>query len=74
MAPHGMNRRDTPAMTADLAPQDPDVALEAGVIAVMAGDDAAARKNWQAVQQLSPGSAEATTAAGYLAQLTEKAG
>lgn len=47
----------------------PQIALEAGVIAVLAGRDEAARKSWQSVLDLAPGSAEAATAADYLAQL-----
>jgi tetratricopeptide (TPR) repeat protein len=47
----------------------PQVALEAGVIAVLAGRDEAARKSWQSVRDLAPGSAEAATATDYLAQL-----
>lgn len=59
------------AVAGALAPDDPEVALEAGVIAVLAGDEDAARGNWELVRELAPSSAEAATAAGYLAQLDE---
>lgn len=49
-------------------PADPEIGLEAGVIAVLGGRDAAARQSWQSVIALGPGPA-ADTAAGYLAQL-----
>ncbi|RKF22489.1 hypothetical protein D6851_04505 [Altericroceibacterium spongiae] len=56
-----------------LAPQDPEVALEAGLIAVLSGDDETARKNWQAVLDLAPAdSTEAANAKAYLAQLQEE--
>lgn len=54
---------------ADLLPTDPDIGLEAGVIAVLAGHDEAARKSWQSVVAAAPTSAQAETAKGYLAQL-----
>lgn len=54
---------------ASLAPKDAEVALEAGVIAVLAGRDDAARASWQAVIALDPASPFADTARGYLAQL-----
>ena len=57
------------ATAAELAPQDGEVALEAGVIAALRGDEAAARKNFEAVQMLEPGSGVAATAQGYLDQL-----
>lgn len=57
------------ATAAALAPDDPQVALEAGVIAVLTGDEEAARNNWQRVRDLAPGGAEAEAAASYLAQL-----
>jgi tetratricopeptide (TPR) repeat protein len=56
------------ATAATLAPTDPEIGLEAGVIAVLAGRDAAARQSWESVIALGPGPA-ADTAAGYLAQL-----
>jgi hypothetical protein len=52
-----------------LAPNDPEVGLEAGVIAVLDGRDEAARANWESVIALDPESPFAETARGYLAQL-----
>jgi tetratricopeptide (TPR) repeat protein len=54
---------------AALNPRDPAIGLEAGVIAVLAGHDAAARKSWNSVIVAAPDSEEARTARGYLAQL-----
>lgn len=54
---------------AELMPVDPAIGLEAGVIAVLAGHDEAARKSWQSVIVAAPDSPEAETAKGYLAQL-----
>jgi Tfp pilus assembly protein PilF len=54
---------------AGLDPVDPAIGLEAGVIAVLAGHDTAARKSWNSVITAAPNSAEAQTARGYLAQL-----
>ena len=54
---------------AQLAQQDPEVGLEAGVIAVLSGRPEAARKSWEAVVSLAPGSDAAATAKGYIAQL-----
>lgn len=54
---------------ARLAPRDPAIGLEAGVIAVLSGRDEAARRSWQSVLQVAPDSAEAATAQGYLDQL-----
>lgn len=54
---------------AALAPRDPQVGLEAGVIGVLAGRDEAARKSWQSVIAAAPGSDLAKTAQGYLDQL-----
>lgn len=54
---------------APLAPTDPDIGLEAGLIAVLAGREDAARQSWQAVIALQPDSAAAATARDYLAQL-----
>ncbi len=50
-------------------PRDPAIALEAGVIAMLAGHPAAARKSWNSVLALTPAGAEADAARGYLAQL-----
>lgn len=49
---------------------NPEIALEAGVIAILSGDEDKARKNWQQVVTLLPNSALAITARGYLEQLT----
>ncbi len=54
---------------ATLAPTDPEIGLEAGVIAVLAGRNEAARKSWQSVIAAAPTSEAATTARTYLAQL-----
>ena len=52
-----------------LAATDPEVGLEAGVIAMLDGREPAARKAWQSVVLVAPQSAAAATAKGYLAQL-----
>lgn len=54
---------------AELMPIDPAIGLEAGVIAVLAGRDDAARKSWQSVIKAGPASPEADQAREYLAQL-----
>ena len=54
---------------AALMPVDPEIGLEAGVIAVLAGRDAAARLSWQSVIKAAPGSPPAKIAQGYLDQL-----
>lgn len=54
---------------AALTPGDAAIGLEAGVIAVLAGRDDAARQSWQSVIELFPGSPAAATAKEYLAQL-----
>lgn len=54
---------------AKLNPRDPAIGLEAGVIAVLAGHDLAARKSWNSVLAIAPGTPEADQAAKYLAQL-----
>ena len=54
---------------AELLPVEPEIGLEAGVIAVLSGRDEAARKSWQSVIRTAPDSAEAKTAQGYLDQL-----
>ncbi|MCJ2184638.1 tetratricopeptide repeat protein [Novosphingobium sp. 1949] len=51
---------------AKLAPSDPAIGLEAGVIAMLSKDVAAARRSWQSVVQVAPGSPEAATAQTYL--------
>ncbi len=54
---------------AALAPTDPEIGLEAGVIAVLGGRDGAARRSWQSVIATTPGSPAAKTARDYLDQL-----
>ncbi|HEX8058288.1 MAG TPA: hypothetical protein VF481_16610 [Novosphingobium sp.] len=54
---------------AALVPADPEIGLEAGVIAVLAGRNDAARRSWQSVLATAPDSEAATTAKGYIAQL-----
>jgi tetratricopeptide (TPR) repeat protein len=54
---------------AELFPVDPEIGLEAGVIAVLSGREEAARKSWQSVIKAAPGSPAAKTAQGYLDQL-----
>lgn len=55
---------------AQLLPIDPEIGLEAGVIAMLSGREDAARKSWQSVIAAAPQSPSATTARGYLAQLS----
>ena len=50
-------------------PLGPQIGLEAGVIAMLSGREEAARKSWDSVVALAPGSAEAATAKGYLDQI-----
>lgn len=57
-----------------IEPRDPAIGLEAGVIAVLSGRDAAARKSWESVVAAAPDSDAAKTAGGYLAQLAAPAG
>lgn len=54
---------------ARLQPGDPDTGLEAGVIAMLAGREDAARRSWQSVLSLAPSSPAAATAQGYLDQI-----
>lgn len=54
---------------ATLSPRDPAVALEAGNIAIAAGDEATARKQWEQVIAIAPDSRQATTAQKQLAAL-----
>ena len=56
-----------------LAPGNPDIGLEAGVIAVLAGREDAARQSWQSVLELAPDTPAAATAKDYLAQLGDAA-
>ncbi|GMM91945.1 tetratricopeptide repeat protein [Qipengyuania sp. MTN3-11] len=58
---------------ADLAPRDPAIGLEAGVIAAMAGREADARSSFDSVIGVAPDSPEAGTARKYLEQLNGKA-
>lgn len=51
------------------SPGDPLVGLEAGVIAMLGGREAAARASWQSVLVLAPDGPAAETARAYLAQL-----
>ena len=52
-----------------LASTDPEIGLEAGAIAMLDGREPAARKAWQSVMLVAPGTKEAETARAYLAQL-----
>lgn len=54
---------------AAIAPRDPEVGLEAGVIAVLSGKDEAARRSWNSVLAMAPQSDAAATARQYLSQL-----
>lgn len=54
---------------ASLLPRDPAVALEAGNIAIAAGDGAAARKQWEQTIAIAPTSRQANTAQAQLAAL-----
>ena len=54
---------------ARLAPTDPDVGLEAGVIAVLAGHAEAARKSWQSVVTADLDGPAGKQAAAYLRQI-----
>jgi tetratricopeptide (TPR) repeat protein len=51
------------------SPDDAQVALEAGNIALMKGEDAIARSNWEAAVKLAPGSAAGKSAAESLSRL-----
>lgn len=53
-----------------LRPTGPDIGLEAGVIAALAGREDAALRSWRSVLTSAPGTAAALTAADYIAQLT----
>lgn len=54
---------------ARLDPRDPEIGLEAGVIAVLARRDEAARRSWRSVLAMAPGSTQAQQAQAYLDQL-----
>jgi tetratricopeptide (TPR) repeat protein len=58
---------------ASLLPRDPAVALEAGNIAIAAGDEAAARKQWEQVIAIAPASRQANSAQAQLAALRAEA-
>lgn len=57
------------ATAAGLDPKNAQIGLEAGVISALGGNDDAARKSFQSVVSIAPGTPEAETAKGYLAQL-----
>lgn len=52
-----------------LRPSGPEIGLEAGVIAALAGRDDAALRSWRSVLQSAPGTPAALTAADYIAQV-----
>lgn len=54
---------------AELRPVDLEIGLEAGVIAMLSGNEQAARKSWKSVVDADPSSPEAQTAQSYIAQL-----
>lgn len=56
-------------VAARLLPVDPEIGLEAGVIAVLSGRDEAARLSWESVIAAAPDSDAAKTAKSYLDQL-----
>lgn len=56
---------------AALDPRDPGIGLEAGVIAALAGRDAAARQSFQSVIAAAPESEQAAAARTYLSQLSQ---
>ena len=58
-------------VAAKLAPTYPEIGLEAGVIAMLAGNREAARASWQSVVALAPDDDAGTSAKAYLAQLAE---
>lgn len=57
------------AQAKTLDPTDPQMLLEAGVIAISAGNEAQARAEWTALVNLPDAPAEAETAQSYLQQL-----
>ncbi|WP_397579176.1 tetratricopeptide repeat protein [Sphingorhabdus sp.] len=59
--------------TAALLPRDAAVALEAGNIAIAAGDEAAARKQWEQSIAIASNSRQAATATAQLAALAASA-
>lgn len=54
---------------AALDPRDPEIGVEAGLIALLDGRDEAARKSWRSVLAMAPASDAAKRAQGYLDQL-----
>jgi len=66
--------QDAIERAAGLGPRDPRIALEAGLIAVLAGREDAARASWQSVIALAPESAEAENARHYIEQLEKMPG
>ena len=60
-------------LAAQLLPVDPEIGLEAGVIAALAGRDDAARRSFRSVLNAAPGSPAAKSAQAYLDQLGPEA-
>lgn len=58
---------------ARLAPKYPEIGLEAGVIAMLAGNREAAKASWESVVALAPDDEAGASAKAYLAQLAELA-
>ncbi|MDE2301434.1 MAG: hypothetical protein KGK11_02635 [Sphingomonadales bacterium] len=56
-------------MAAHLAPTDPAIGLEAGVIAILAGRRDAAAASWRSAIAAAPASPEAAAARGYLDEI-----
>jgi Flp pilus assembly protein TadD len=54
---------------ARLTPLDPEVGLEAGVIAMLSGHEDAARKSWESTVKASPQSEAGHQASAYLQQI-----
>lgn len=61
--------REQIAQAAQLAPQDPAVGLEAGVIAALSGREEEAQRSFESVLLVAPDSDEANRARAYLEQL-----
>jgi tetratricopeptide (TPR) repeat protein len=55
---------------AALRPAGPEIGLEAGVIAMLAGREEAALASWRSVVATAPGTPAAATATDYIAQVT----
>ena len=58
---------------AALSPDYPEIGLEAGVIAMLAGHREAAEASWRSVIELAPDSEEAASARSYLAEVAQPA-